>query len=255
MSAVSLAVHQMRYEQKAYWRNPASAFFTFAFPIMFMVIFASLNSGTRIPFLGDIPFNQYYIPAITAFAVISACYSNLGVTLALRRDSGALKRLRGTPLPAGSFIGGVIGNSLVVSTILIAITLAFGTGVYGLRWHGHLLALALTFLLGAACFCALGIAVSMLVPNADAAPAIVNFAIFPVLFLSGTFFPIPGTATITRVADYLPVRPFTQAMFAAFDPRTRGLGFDGRSLLVLSVWLVAGVAVAVRRFRWEPRRS
>jgi len=76
-----------------------------------------------------------------------------------------------------------------------------------------------------------------------------------VLFLSGTFFPLPDTSGLARIAGYLPVRPFTQALFAVFDPRTTGFGFQGRSLLVLAVWTAAAVLVAVRRFRWEPRRS
>ena len=248
-----LVAHQLRYEQKAYWRNPIAAFFTFLFPVMFLVIFASLNSSDSITFLGGIKYNQYYVPAIAAFGVISASYSYLGIQLSVRRDEGILKRLRGTPLPAAAFIGGVVANAVVVAILLFAITVAVGTAAYGLEWHGHLLALACALMLGTTCFCALGIAVSTLTPNGDAAPAVINLALFPLTFISGTFFPIQPDRFLSRVAAYFPIKPFTQAMFAPFDKRMTGLGFTGHNFLVLGLWTVGSVVVAVRHWRWEPK--
>ena len=256
MSPAGLALHQLRYEQKSYWRNPPSAFFTFAFPIMFLVIFASLNSGQRIDFLGGLAYNQYYIPGIIAFGVISACYTNLAMTLAIRRDAGILKRLRGTPLPTVSLVAGLVLNSVVISTILVIVTTLVGVAFYGVTFPGHYAALGLTLLLAVAAFCALGIAVSSLIPSADAAPAVVNGVLFPLLFISAVFFPIePGT--LTRIADLFPIRHFVQATFVAFDPRLpSGVahGFAWGHLGVLAAWAVGAAVVAVRRFRWEPRR-
>ena len=254
MSAPGLLVHQVKYEQKAFWRNPAAAGFTFAFPLMFLVLFASLNGGNKVSFLGGVKYNQYFIPAIAAYGVVTACYNSLGIALPLRRDAGILKRMRSTPLPTWAAVGGYIGNSMVTAILLLVLTLGFGTIAYGLVWHGHVLALACTLVLGAATFCALGVAVAAVIPNGDAAGPIVNFTMLPVLLLSGTFFPINGTNAISKIADYLPVRPFNEAMFAVFNPYTRGQGFDGRSMLVMALWLVAGAVFATRRFRWEPRR-
>lgn len=250
----TLLAHQVKYEQMAFWRNPPAAGFTFAFPLVFLFIFGSLNSGSHIDFLQNIKFDQYFVPAITAYGVISSCYTSLGIQIPLRRDSGQLKRLRSTPLPTWAAIGGYIGNSLVIAVALIVLMLGFGTLVYGLEWHGHVLALLATVILGSATFCALGISVANLVPNADAAGPMVNLALFPVLFLSGTFFPLKSTMVISKIADYLPVRPFTKALFKVFDPRTHGTGFDGRSMLVMAIWLTIGAIYAVRGFRWEPRR-
>ena len=255
LSPPALLAHQVRYEQKAFWRNPPAALFTFAFPLMFLVIFAAVFSSNTIDYLGGVKYNQYFIPAITAYGVISSCYTALGIQIPLRRDSGQLKRLRATPLPAWAAIAGYLANALLIAVLLVVLTLGLGTVLYGLRWHGHLAALVATVVLGSATFCALGISIANVVPNADAAGPIVNLALFPVLFLSGTFFPINNTSAISRVADYLPVRPFTKALFRVFDPRTHGLGFDGRSMLVMGIWLVAATVFAVRRFRWEPRRS
>jgi ABC-2 type transport system permease protein len=253
MSAPALLAHQVKYEQKAFWRNPPAALFTFAFPLMFLVIFAAVFSSNTVDYLG-VKYNQYFIPAITAYGVITACYTALGIQIPLRRDSGQLKRLRSTPLPAWGAIAGYLTNALLIAVLLVLLTLGLGTLLYGLVWHGHLLALVVSVLLGSACFCALGISIANVVPNADAAGPIVNLALFPVLFLSGTFFPITNSSVISKVADYLPVRPFTKALFKVFDPHTTGWGFDGRSLLVIALWLVAATVFAVRRFRWEPRR-
>jgi ABC-2 type transport system permease protein len=254
-SVVALTLHQLTYERRTYWRNPVSAFFTFAFPIVFLVLFASLNLDSHLDLLNGIPYNQYYVPSIAAFGIISACYSNLGVQISFRRDGGIFKRLRGTPLPAVSLIGAMIGNALMVAALLFAITMTVGTLFYGLEWHGHLLALACAVLLGAACFCSLGVAISTFTPNGDAAPAVVNFALFPLTFVSGTFFPVDPSSFFAHLAGVFPIQPFTQAVFAPFDPQTTGLGFSGHDFLVMGIWTLAGTIRSVRAFRWEPRRE
>lgn len=257
MTGLRLLAWQVRYEQKSYWRNPASAFFTFAFPLVFLVIFASLNNGATVAFLGGLAYNQYFIPAIIAFGVMSATYTQIAITLSLRRQSGVLKRSRSTPLPAWAVLGGLIASAAVVSVLIAVLTASLGIVAYGVVFPGHLLALVVALLLGAATFCAVGVMVATFVPNADAAPAVVNAVFFPVLFLSGTFFPVQPGSTIARIADVFPVRHFILAVFQAFDPRLPPgptHGFAWSDLAVLVVWAVAASAIAVRRFRWEPSR-
>lgn len=254
MRTLRLLTRQIGYEQKLYWRSPSSAMFTFAFPILILVIFATLNRGETIRSLGMISFNQYYVPGIIAFSVISACYTNLAIGLCFRRDSGALKRIRGTPLPPWVFMAGNIGSSIIVSLLLVALTTVVGTLFYGVAFPGRWSALALTLLLGAFCFCSLGLAMTALISIATAAPAIVNGVLFPILFISGTFFPVSSTSVLGRVAAIFPIRHFEEAMFAVFDPRLIGAGIDGRALLVMLAWGLGAAALAVRSFRWEPRR-
>ena len=101
-----------------FWRNPASAGFTFAFPLMFLVIFAAINGNDRVHLAhGTAKFAQYYVPAIVAFGVISACYSNLAFSISIRRDRGVLKRVRGTPLAPSSYLAGIVGNAVIVSAV------------------------------------------------------------------------------------------------------------------------------------------
>ncbi len=255
MRSLALIAHQIRYEQKFYWRSPSSAMFTFAFPILLLVIFASLNQGSSLRALGGISYNQYYVPGIVAFGVISACYTNLAIGLCFRRDAGVLKRLRGTPLPPWVFMAGNIGSSLVVSALLTVLTTALGVMFYGVTFPGRYAALALTLVVGAFCFCSLGLAITALIPVATASPAIVNGLLFPILFISGTFYPVEPGSWLGLLATVFPVRHFEQAVFGVFDPRLDGAGIQPTALLVMIVWGAAAAVVAVRGFRWEPRRK
>ena len=254
MRTLRLLARQVGYEQRTYWRTPSSAFFTFAFPLLLLFIFATMYRGTSVAALGGISYAQYFVPGIVAFGVISACYTNIAITLCFRRDLGVLKRLRGTPLPPWVFMGGHVGSSLVVSALLAAITTGVGMAVYGVRSPAHVGALAVSLLAGAFCFCALGLAVTALVPNAHAAPAVVNGALFPLLFISGTFFPLDPTSGLARIAGLFPVGHFQHAVFAAFGvPPGEGAGLQPGDLASMLIWGAAALLFAVRRFRWEPR--
>jgi ABC-2 type transport system permease protein len=245
---------QIRWEQKSYWRNPPAAVFTFAFPLLFLVIFTALNGNGTVEIAGGtVKFAQFYVPAIIAFGLISACYTNIAMTVCIRRENGLLKRTRGTPLGVSSYLGGIIGNGVVVALILTALVFALGVIAYGVAFSGRYLALAVAIIVGAFCFSAIGVAVSTFVPNQDAAPAIVNFVLFPLLFISGIFYPVKSSSTLSRIADVFPLRHLSQALVDSFSPYGSGLGINVTHLLVMIAWGVGAALVAMRRFRWEPR--
>lgn len=252
MNDAGLVARQVRYEMRAFWRNPASAIFTFLFPLMFLVIFATLNSGARITERGDLPFVQFFVPGILAFGVISACFVNLAIRTTILRDVGVLKRVRGTPVPRWAYLAGHVGTSLAISVVLVTVTTVVGVVLYGVEYRGGTtVALLVGLLVGAACFCALGLAITAVVPNADAAPAVVNGAVFPLVFVSGIFFPLDNApGWLKTVAKVFPVQRLANALQVAFDPRTRGLGFNAGDLVVLALWGAAGAIIAVRFFRW-----
>jgi ABC-2 type transport system permease protein len=257
VNAVGLAADQVYYEQLAFWRNPLRAVFTFAFPLMFLVVFGSLNRTTHVASLGGLPYDQYYVPAIVAYGVMSSCYANLAIGLTTRRASGVLKRMRGTPLPAWGAFAGLLGSSLVVAAVLSAIVSAVGVVAYHVTFPGHWPALAVALGAGVACFCALGVAVSCLVSDPEAAPPVVNIVFFALLFVSGTFFPLTPGSALARLAGYFPVRPFTELVFRAFDPALGtgpSHGFDGPDLARVALWTAVATVVAVRRWQWAPAR-
>ena len=257
MSDIAILARQVRFEQKSFWRNPASAVFTFAFPLLFLVIFATLNTDQRVTSRDGISFVTFYVPGITAFGLIAACYQNLAIRLSIARDLGVLKRVRGTPIPSWVYIGGQLLSSVVIAALLVASTVALGVAVYGVQFRTDTVpGLVSALVLGALCFCSLGVAVTALVPNSDAAPAVVNFSLFPLLFVSGIFFPIDNAPQwLHSLASAFPVQHLANALQYAFDPRTAAPGVNVSDLLMLAVWTMAGLVIALRVFRWESRRS
>jgi ABC-2 type transport system permease protein len=252
-SDLAIAARQLRFEQKSFWRNPAGAVFTFAFPLLFLVVFSTINSGQRLEERGGISFVTFFVPGILAFGLISACYTNLAIRMTMNRDFGILKRVRGTPVPTWAYLAGQVGSSLVVTFLLFLVTVGVGVVAFGVDFRTSTAAgLMVTLALGAACFCALGLAVSGVCPNADAAPAIVNFSIFPLLFVSGIFFPLDDAPEwLTTLAELFPMQRLADGLQYAFDPRTTGLGFNGGDLWSLLGWTVAGSLLALRLFRWD----
>lgn len=248
----ALLWHQIRYEQLTFWRNPQSAFFTFVFPVVVIAIFGGLFGG-----IGNSEFYygrsalQYYVSTIAAVSVLGSCYSQLAIVLAGRRQNGILKRVRATPLPASAYFVGLLAHCVVVSVVDVVLITAVGR-LYGvsLPAPSQLPVLALTLVLGATAFCALGVAVASLIRNAEAAPSVVQFVLFPLVFLSGTYMPI-HSALLNGIAGALPVKPFNDALLGAFT--TDHAGLPWRDFAVLLLWGVAGAAVAVRLFRWDPR--
>jgi ABC-2 type transport system permease protein len=254
MNPAALTLSQMRYVNKAYWRNPASAFFAFAYPLMFLVIFTSIFRNSTVKFdARSVNEATYYVPAIAALAVITVCFNNIAVALTFQRDSGVLKRINGTPLPSASFFGARILHAVLVSVLLVIITAAFGRAFYNvdIPTGASLLRMLVMLAVGAAAFCALGFAISSVIPNADASQPIVNAVILPLLFLSGIFIPF-GNSTpswIVWIARIFPVRHFAVGMQAGFI----GTPFHWSDVLIVAAWGVGGLLLAIRFFRWEPR--
>ena len=256
MSSLTLATHQFRYDQKTFWRNPASVFFTVALPLLFLIIFSTIFGNDTIEELGGIKTTTYYVPAIITLAVVSATMQSLAISLTIDREFGILKRGRGTPLPNWVFFAGRVGNSIVVSVLLLIVVTAIGRLLYGVEIPPleRLPAVLITLIVGAAAFCCLGVALSAAIPSEDAAAPISNVAVLPLYFLSGVFIPeseIPEG--VLKVADLFPIRHFFEAFFGAFDPTTTGAGFEWGHLAVVAAWGLVGLVLAIRFFRWTPR--
>jgi ABC-2 type transport system permease protein len=255
VSGAALVLHQFRFDQKTFWRNPASVFFTVLLPVMFLLIFATIFGNDEIEELGGIKTTTYYVPAIITLGVISATMQSLAISLTVDRENGLLKRTRGTPLPTWVFIAGRVGNAMVVSVLSLVVVAAIGRIIYGvdIPWE-RLPAVLVTLLVGAASFSCLGFALSAAIPSEDAAAPMSNAALLPLYFLSGIFIPeseIPSG--VLSFADIFPIRHFFEAFFAAWSPETSGAGFEWGDLAIVAAWGVAGLLIAVRTFRWEPR--
>ena len=254
MSAMAMVWHQFRFDQKVFWRNPPAVFFTVMFPVIFLVLLSTIFSGSTITHY-RIDVDTYYVPAILTLALVAATFNNLAMTLTIARDNGILKRGLGTPLPPWVFIAGRIGNALVVSVLMLVIVTAIGGLVFGVSvpW-ANIGEVLVTVVVGAASFCALGVALSGLIPSQDAAAPITNMITLPLDFISGIFIPqneIP--AGVLAVASVFPVRPLFQCFFASWVPSAGA--FNWGHLAVVAAWGLAGLVVALRSFRWVPRAA
>jgi ABC-2 type transport system permease protein len=255
MSALALVAHQFRYDQKAFWRNPASVFFTVAFPVVLLLIFATVFGNDTVNVRGGIDTTTYYVPAIITLSVISATMQSLAMTLVIAREDGRLKRSRGTPMPAWVFIAGRVGNSIVVALMMLVLLAGIGRVLYGvpIPWE-RLPEIVLTLAVGAASFCCLGIALTAAIPSQDAAAPIVNALLLPLYFLSGVFIPDDQLPSgVIHFADLFPIRHFFEAFFDAYVPGAGGASISWDNLAIVALWGVAGLLLAVRFFRWTPR--
>ena len=254
MRFLRLTAFQLRYVNKTYWRNPTAAFFTFAFPLMLLVIFTSLLGNNSVLLFGQrLHESTYYVAQMATLGVITACYVYVAVALAYQRDTGVLKRARGTPMPTLAFFAARVAHALFIAVLLVAITATFGRAFYdsdiptGMRLIRFLVTLAV----GAMSFCSLGFAITTVIPNVTAAAPTVNATGLPLLFLSGVFIPLGDDAArwVKWVGRIFPVRHFADGMLAGFV----GTPFHWRDVLVVAAWGAGGLAVAVRYFSWEPR--
>ncbi|MGN6217581.1 MAG: ABC transporter permease [Solirubrobacterales bacterium] len=254
MNGLALVAHQFRYDQKAFWRNPASVFFTVMFPVIVFLILAVVFNGETVNVRGGVEATTYYVPAIMSLAIISATMQTLAMTLVIAREDGRLKRGRGTPMPPWVFIAGRVGNSIVVALLMLILLAASGGVLYGVSvpWE-RLPAILLALVVGAASFCCLGIALTALIPSQDAAAAIVNALLLPLYFLSGVFIPedqLPNG--VITFANFFPVRHFFDAFFDAYVP-AGGPAVSWDNLAVVAAWGIVGLVLAIKFFRWTPR--
>lgn len=257
MSTLALTLRQVKFENKSFWRNPASAFFTFAFPLMFLFIFSTVFGGGRIAIFGQkVSVSYFYVPSIAAFSVITACFTNIAMSISFARDQGVLKRKLGTPMPASAYLLGRMLHATGIEVLLVAIVVLAGKLFSGVDVPTATMpAFVLALIVGAISFSALGLAVTALVPNAHAAPAVVNAMILPLLFISDIFFgPNASPQWLRTFANLFPIRHYLQAMLHAFNPFEISSGFAWKNLAVVAAWGAAGILLAIRYFDWEPRK-
>ncbi len=249
---LGLVAWQVRYEQRSYWRNRGRGVFTFVFPLMFLVIFASLDKGARISSRGNIAYDDFFVPGILAYGIITTTFMNLAMNTAILRDQGVLKRMQGTPLPTSAYVAARIISAALVTLAMTIVVLGLGASAYGLQLRAaQLPALLLTLVLGTATFTSMGIGLTRFISTAESGPVVVNLLVFPLTFISNIWFPTDSLPRFLRtIAGIFPIRPLASGLQYVFDPRhARSSLLDGRSLETLAIWLVIGMYLMVRFLR------
>lgn len=258
-SSLSLLLGQIRYQLLMIRRIPVALFFTLALPLIMLVLFNALFGDSTVDTQGggEWPVRQFYTGGLAVFTAVSATYTNLANLIPIRRDEGVLKRWRGTPLPTWAYIGGMVGSALVLAIIGAAIMIGLGVVVYDLQIEAAKMPIAvLNFVIGICSFAAMGMAVAALVPNGPSASAVANATLLPVAFFSNVFIVTEGApGWIDAVGDFFPLKPFVENIQDAFNPFVDAPAFDWYRTYYVALWGVAGLFVAWKFFKWEPRRG
>lgn len=246
---MSLFAHQVRADQLIFWRGRESAVFVFLFPVLLFLLLSTVYSGE---FEGR-PITDYLVPSLITYGVANTAFGGLAITLVLRRESGVLKRIRATPLPAATFLGATLCSTLLVFALQAVAIMLLGRLLYGWHLPAQWPSLLLAFGLGALCFAGMGFGAAALIRSGEGASAVVNVLVLPMAFLSGGFGPTRDYPQFLQtIADLLPLTYLVELVQAAvYDGEP--LWQQPRAVLVLLAWGAAGTLVASRRFGWEPR--
>jgi ABC-2 type transport system permease protein len=246
---VRLFLHQLRAEQLVFWRSREAAVFVFLFPLVLFLLLGAVYEGE----VEGRPVIDFLVAGLLGYGVANTTFGGLAISLVVRRELGILKRLRGTPLPPPTYLAAALASTLAVFALQSVALVALGRLVFGASLPQRPLSLAAALALGALAFAALGFAAASLIRSAEGSSAVVNLIVLPMSFLSGAFIPLqeyPGLLQDLSLA--LPLRHLLELLEAAvLDDRP--LWREPVAISVLAAWGMAAIALAARRFGWEPR--
>jgi ABC-2 type transport system permease protein len=250
----ALVLHQARFDFRSFLRNPQAWFFTLVLPLLFLVIFVSVFGNNKVG-PGALPARIYYVPGISALAIIAASFVNLVITIVVLREEGILKRRRATPAPAWVLIGGRTLMAIAVSLGSMVVLILVGRFAYGVRLPTHTIpGIAVTAVVGSISFCILAYAFTTVISNEEAAQPMVQAVMLPLYFISGIFIPAVNLPPwLEHVAKFFPVEHLSSGLHHAFAPGTTGTGIVWSDLGVLALWGAFGLVVALTRFSWLPK--
>ncbi len=251
---MTLFWHELRTEQLLFWRNREAAFFTFFLPVIFFLIFGSIYGNDTITkeHIRAAPFLE---AGMIGYGVASTAFAGLAITMVVRRETGVLKRVRGTPLPAATYLLAVLVSTFVVFLIEAALIVGLGRLLFSVQLPHQALSLLGALVIGAVSFAALGLGLTGAVRSAEGSSAVVNFVYLPMAIISGTFFtPKEYPGFLRAIADVLPLTYFTK-LTRDVMVRHHHLWSETTPLAVVLLWGAIGLVAAIRGFRWQPREA
>jgi ABC-2 type transport system permease protein len=242
--------HELRAQQRLFWRSRELAFFTFALPIILYFLLGSVYGDDEVD---NVAGADYLLAGMLGYGAASTAFAGLAILLVVRREQGILKRLRATPLPASTYLAAVLSSIVLIFGLESVLMIVIGRVGFDTALPERFLSLALALLLGAAAFAAMGVGLSGLVRSAEGASAVVNAIYLPVSFISGAFFsPESFPAFLEAIANVLPLTYFIELVR---DVMLHGsqIWDEPTAVAVIAAWGAVGLAAAIRSFRWEPR--
>lgn len=272
MNALSLAPGRIGYELRGYVRQGDTVFFTFLFPVLMLVIFATIFSGDASPaqLTGDtqlghqsISMAAYYLPGMLAAGLLLSGLQNLAIDIAGEKHNGRLKRLGGTPMSPVTYFAGKLGQVFVTGLAQAALLILVAAVVWDVPLPGTAHAwwtFAWIFVLGLTASALLGVALSAIPRSGRSASAVVIPIVLLLQFISGVYVPsfqLPDS--VAAVANIFPLAWLARGLRSVFLPaefealERGGTWALGQGALVLLAWLVLGLVLSRLTFRWIRR--
>ena len=243
--------HQLKWEQRLFWRSRESAVFVFLFPILLFALLTAVYNGR----IDGQPASWVLLAGMVGYGAANTAFSGLAITLVTRRELGILKRIRGTPLPPAAYLTAVLMSIMIVFAIQVASLFALGRLLKSTPWPSHLLSLVLALALGAAAFAALGLAITGFIRSLEGSSAVLNVIVLPTAFLSGSFGETQHYPKVLRaIGDVLPLK-YLLDLIKGIYLHGEQIWDEPTAVAVVAAWGVFGMVVAVRTFRWEPREG
>lgn len=244
-----MLLHQLRFEQKVFWRSREAAVFIFVFPLLLYALLGSVYGDE----IDGVPAVDVLLAGLFTYGAANTAFAGLAIILVGRRESGVLKRLRATPLAPPVYLAAVLLSTLVTFALQAVALLALGGLAFDASMPQNWLGFAGAIVLGVACFAGLGVGAASLIRSAEGVSAVVNVVVLPMAFLSGAFGPTSDFPSVLQaVADVLPLTYFLDIVTGVYLDGD-SLFADPAALAIVLAWGVAGVLVALRRFGWMPR--
>ena len=246
-------------ELKSFFRNKQSLVFTLLFPVLLLLVFGAIYSGTVKGTTTDV--KQVFMAGIIAAGVMSTAFSGLAISVALERDTGTIRRLGVTPMPKAAYFLGKLVRVVLTTVLETVLLIAIAAALYGLklpdtgtRWA----TLAWDLALGTVACSLIAVAYSSLIPNARSAAAVVTPVFMVLQFISGVFFPFSELPRwMQQVAALFPVKWMAQGFRSVFLPDSftvvepAGSWELLRTAGVLGLWAVLGAVLTAMTFRWR----
>ena len=244
-------LHELHYQQIAFWRSREAAVFIFIFPLLLFVLLGSVYTGK----IYGVPAPEALLAGLLGYGCANTAFAGLAIQLVVRREAGILKRLRATPLPAATYIAALLTSTLIVFVLQVIALFLLGRALHHTPFPPAFGSLVVAVVLGAAVFAAIGVASASLIRSAEGSSAVVNFVLLPMAFLTGAFGPTQHYPRFLRaLGDVLPLKYFVDIVNSVYL-HDRAIWTKGAALAVLGAWGATGLAVAAFKFRWEPRES
>ncbi|MEV2276137.1 ABC transporter permease [Nocardiopsis sp. NPDC049922] len=249
-------------ETREFARHWESVAFTFALPALILLLFGVIFDGST---GDDISAAEVYLPGLIAMGLMSVSFQNLAISIALERENGTLRRMRGTPMPPSAYFVGKTALVFVLALGQVAVLLAIAVGVYGADLPadpGAWATMAWVFVLGTVSCALLGIAFSSLARSPNTASAIVVVPFLALQFTSGVFVPLTVLPDwLVNASSLFPLKWMAQGMRAAFYPDEAAVLEPSGSwdlpmvATALGVWCVVGLVLTLATFRWKTRKD